>query len=96
MTLQQLKNLDVRSSLGLDELIYVRAILNLMIAEYTALKLEIPEWACEKLEIIDIEIAAKTIAARKARKAQITAQLSALKTSRERRDELMKELAELG
>jgi len=92
--LDQFKNYS-NDSLDLDELVALAAFGRQLRAEYEAQRVSEPEYVATQLNAVRREIEAKMADRREARKREIKAQLSGLKTAAEKRAELEKELETL-
>ena len=92
--LDQFKNYS-NDSLDLDELVALSAFGRQLRAEYEAQRVPEPDYVGLQLNAVRREIEAKMADRREARKREIKAQLSGLKTAAEKRQELEKELADL-
>jgi len=88
--LDQFRDFNVDTG-QLDELVELAAFGRQLRAEYETLQLDIPEWASTQLEALRREIRTRSEDARLARIREIDSRIDSLKSSEEKKSELLKE-----
>lgn len=92
--LNKLKNFDALR-MSVEELLELSAYARALKAEYDYNNMDIPEWLEGQIKSLKREINTRNAEALEARKRDLEARLEGLKTNREKREELEKELAKL-
>jgi ATP-dependent Lon protease len=92
--LNKLKNFDALR-MSVEELLELSAYARGVKAEYEYSNMEVPEWIETQIKTLKREINTRNAEALEARKRELEVRLEGLKTTREKREELEKELAKL-
>jgi hypothetical protein len=94
MSLHNFRNFEA-DRLDIDELIYLAAVGSLLRSEYEKHQLEEPDWVDIQLKSLRREILARSADKLEARRREVVARLDNLKTPAQRKQELLKEKAEI-
>jgi phosphoenolpyruvate synthase/pyruvate phosphate dikinase len=81
--------------MDLDELVYLAAVGSQLRAEYEKHNLEEPDWVDVQLKALKREIFARNADKLESRRKEIQARLESLKTPQQKKQELLKEQAEI-